>query len=377
MVANFFPQGVATGKAFLGRENEARLLKANIEVGHHTLLIGPRRFGKTSLARFVLNDLDMPFYEVNFFLSRSAKTVEKKIRNCIEKVLGADHDKSDRIFGILNRFFKNAKKKWRFSFGGLASVELLPSEPEDIEENIFTALNILESTMKELDQRVVLFFDEVQEIDLLENAKSIQGAIREFAQQSQHVIFIFSGSNRRLLHHMFDDAAMPLFELCERIALERIDAQIYQAYIENAAEITFGAKLDLQVIDTILRISERHPKRTYNLCHQLWVSGRSFPFSNEDVSECWEELVRARLSDIRVRLSKLTENELRLLTLIAKGYDKPITGKETQQALNVTSPMLVKLIQSLQDEDLVAKNKGAKYFMIDPLIKDALVEFET
>lgn len=34
------------------------------------------------------------------------------------------------------------------------------------------------------------------------------------------------------------------------------------------------------------------------------------------------------------------------------------------------------LFSILQDEDLVSKNNEGKYFVIDPLIKDALAEFE-
>ena len=62
---NHFPQGIAMGDTFLGREKELRALNYNIQKGHHTLLIAPRRFGKTSLALNVLEKLKLPYFEMN------------------------------------------------------------------------------------------------------------------------------------------------------------------------------------------------------------------------------------------------------------------------------------------------------------------------
>ena len=42
-----------------------RALNYNIQKGHHTLLIAPRRFGKTSLALNVLEKLKLPYFEMN------------------------------------------------------------------------------------------------------------------------------------------------------------------------------------------------------------------------------------------------------------------------------------------------------------------------
>ena len=54
MNKNSFVYGVAvTGYHFIGREAETRRLKANFEGGINTILISPRRWGKTSLVKHV------------------------------------------------------------------------------------------------------------------------------------------------------------------------------------------------------------------------------------------------------------------------------------------------------------------------------------
>lgn len=376
MKLDFFPQGVARGEAFLSRENESNVLKTNIELGHHTLLMAPRRYGKTSLARHVLAELNLPYEEVNFYLSRTSISVERKIRDSIQEALGEKLGKSEQIFKSLKAFFTRSNKKWTFGFKNIAKVELIPENENDVADNIFTALSLLDSTMDTIGKKIVLFLDEVQEIDLIEEGKQIQGAIREFAQQANNVVFVFSGSNRRLLHHMFDDNSMPLYELCERLKLEKIDAEIYKEYINKVALETYGKKLDVAVLAAILSISERHPKRIYNLCYQLWLADKKGDFLKEDVQRCWDNFVRLRLNDVRIKLSKLNPSQLKVLTLIALNFGKPLTGKDAQNKIDLSSAAITKALKVLDDEDFIVRGKDHQFTIIDPLFKSVLSKYE-
>lgn len=54
-----FVYGVAvTDYNFTGRKEEIRRLKANFEGGINTILISPRRYGKTSLVDYVCRNID-------------------------------------------------------------------------------------------------------------------------------------------------------------------------------------------------------------------------------------------------------------------------------------------------------------------------------
>ena len=376
MILDFFPQGIATGKAFLGREDAVQALQNNISNGHHTLLMAPRRWGKTSLARNTLAGMDILSNDVNFFLCRSALSVERKIRHCITEALSQSGSQQQTLFDSMRRFFAQSKKTWSFGFRGVIGVEITPDNETHIAENIYTSLSLLESTMQALNKKTVLFFDEVQEIDLLNEGREIQGAIREFAQEAKHVVFIFSGSNRRLLHHMFDHQAMPLYELCERILLKKINATTYEKYIAKASTKISGTPASEAVLKEILTLSMRHPKRIYNLCYQIWQS-QPKKVTVESVQHAWQYLVETRQKDIRSKLSPLNNSQLMLLTLIATDFALPISGKEAQKALNLSSGAIVKALQFLEDEDFVTRDAISKqYSLIDPLVKSVLCQYE-
>ena len=54
---NWFPLGLAEGKAFCNRVKEREHLEYNITHSIHSLIVSPRRYGKTSLAHKVMTDI--------------------------------------------------------------------------------------------------------------------------------------------------------------------------------------------------------------------------------------------------------------------------------------------------------------------------------
>lgn len=376
MILDFFPQGIATGKAFLGREKELKTLQSNIRNGHHTLLMAPRRWGKTSLARNALDNMDIISNDVSFFLCRTGLSVEKKIRHCITEALSQQGESEDTIFQSIRKFFKQSRKSWSFGIKGVAGIEIVPEYENNIEENIYTALSLLDNTMHTLGKQAVLFFDEIQELDLLDEGKQIQGAIREFAQQSCNVVFIFSGSNRRLLQHMFDDKTMPLYELCERILLERISPAIYKDYIARASIEISGKAVSDDVLESIICLSKCHPKRIYNLCYQVWQDNPNGDLSTDDVQAAWDNLIEARQKDIRSKLTMLNNSQLAVLTLIATDFDDPITGKAAQTKLDLSSAAITKALRALEEEDYIERYEEGSYSLLDPLIQSVLCKYE-
>lgn len=375
MHIDYFPQGIAKDTAFIGRQKECQSLIYNIKHAHHTLLIAPRRFGKTSLAHHVLAKLDLPHAEANFFLAKTEKAVQSKILTAVEKILCQVEPQQVNLITKIANFFGKTKKQWTFGIKGLASVELTPVLEDSISDTLFTALSLAEDILAKEKRKAVLYFDEIQQLHLLKEGFTIQGTIREFAQISKHIIFIFSGSNRRILHNMFDHKAMPLYELCERIKLDKIAPEDYQIYLNKVAQKTFKKEMSDEDIQLILALTQRHPKRVYNLCYQIWKEAKKLPDAKL-IKKTWKNFIEARLTDIRLHLSRLNTGQLKLLTLIASEKTKVLTGKKAQTQLQLTSPAIIAARQYLIENDYVEQNNEGNYELIDPLIKEVLIGYE-
>ena len=92
----------------------------------------------------------------------------------------------------------------------------------DTASTILNILERIEKLSKKYNKKLVLFFDEFQRIYQIAESHPIESVIRQVAQLTKTMSFIFSGSNRHLLYQIFNDRSRPFYKLCDRISLERI-----------------------------------------------------------------------------------------------------------------------------------------------------------
>lgn len=375
---NYFPLGIAKGEAFIGREDDAQWLKKNIAAGIHTLLLAPRRYGKSSLVLHTLETSKVAFVELDLQLCRSAKSVEKKILRGVEQIIHVAVKEKESVLRTAKDFFKKSNKRWTVGLKGFVELTIEPENYDDVADNILTSLQFLEAALLAAGKKAIIFIDEFQEINQIESSAEIQGAIRHFAQKTINVVFIFSGSNRRMLRHMFNDNTMPLYQLCDSISLCKIPEKTYIEYIKKVSEISWNMAMQEEVITEILRVSERHPRRIYNLCLYVWRLAE--PYKNkpviQDVQKAWEKLIISEAKGIRYFLSKRNTSQLKVLAYITFQDTKALTSKKAQQATNLSSTAISNALHNLEEEDLIERNDSDNYHIIDPVVKDVIALYE-
>jgi len=73
-----FPKTIAYDEAFCNREEERKRLRHNIESIQPTLVISPRRYGKTSLILRSIEEVRWPYAHLDLFLAfEEAKIVDR------------------------------------------------------------------------------------------------------------------------------------------------------------------------------------------------------------------------------------------------------------------------------------------------------------
>jgi hypothetical protein len=373
---DYFPLGIATGNAFCNRVNERQRLVKNIKAHQHTLITSPRRYGKTSLVLFVLEKLGIPYSKVDLFVALDAKACEEQLIHGIQNLLNKISSHPERMFRLVRDYFAQTKKRWTIGFKGV-HLELIPDSESDAAINIMDALLALESVLAKKRQRAVLFIDEFQEIGVLPSAKALEGAIRHVAQETKYLLLIFSGSNRHLLTHMFDDKSRPLYMLCERIILDRIQEEHYVDFINKIAMKTWKRHFSIEAFAEIFILTERHPYYMNVLCNALWKSceDKSHPPDVNEIKRIWQEYIYIERTRISRELSYLSFGQRKILTAISFGHTTELTGKNVLQKVGITGPSVINALEVLEERDLVGKKDDGSYFIIDPLMKASLQHF--
>ncbi len=380
-IEDYFPSKLAKGDKFCNRVNERALLKRNIELARHVVLVSPRRYGKTSLVNKVSTEMAIPFQSIDLFLAHDDATVIKRIMTGIGHAVSQLVPNAHKAGAIIQNYFRGFKISFNaIGFGlELSRVDSLI----DPVEQLLDALTSLAQLAEDRKKKILFFLDEFQDIATAESSKAIQGAIRHVAQDTSWIVFVFSGSSRHLLQNLFDDSNKPLYMLCDRMLLDRISSLDYIPHIQKAAQNRWIKPLDENVLRRIFTLTELHPFYVNLLCHELWK--RDHVPQLDDVLTAWDACYEIEERRLVVELERLTKNQQAILKALA---NYPVYAPSGQHFLNLTQLSVAStrlglkalaekdLIQIIKKEDVALPGiKKGQYKVLDPLLSFALRKY--
>ncbi len=366
---NYFPTSLALKPAFCNRKEELKELVYNIEGMSPSLLMSTRRYGKTSLALNAFATLKWPYAHIDFYKALSEEDIEKTILNSVGKLLGVLETKPMRLLQLASDFFSSMHVKVVLEKAGIA-LDFSRSERRSA-VSILEALEKLHALALSKKTKIILFMDEFQTVGEVTSNCSIEAAIREAAQKSTNVAYVFSGSNRHLMQEMFSDKKRPFFRLCNLITLDRISENDYSAYIQKAAKIRWKKALPENVIEQIFKRTERHPYYLNKLCSLLWSN--NYP-DVKAVMNRWSKYTLENKSQVERELGFLSVNQRRILIAIAQnGAVKEPFGKRFAAMVDISLSSISRAITILIEKDYLFIDKDGLYQILDPLIRDVLL----
>lgn len=363
-MTELFPRGIATGAAFYDRQEERKKLRSNINHTIHSVLIAPRRFGKTSLMAQVLFENSYSHIWLDLMTITSLKDIQLKLIEKIEELIVKVAPLEDKLKKLLKKYFRKLKPEIILSVPGV-SVKLHPLE--DTHQGICEALVELDKLAQEIENRIVIVLDEFQEIiQFEESSKALQGSIRHAAERAQATTYLFSGSKHKPLRKLFNGKDNPLYELCDQITLDRISKKEYKEFINKAAITKWGYELNDTIIEKIFTYTDQYPKYVNALCGSLWNSELS-P-SPELIDELWRSYMFSRKTDIIDGISALTLNQKRLLKTLAFNPTDAPYSKYYLHELNMSQSSVQIALETLLDKGLIVKLERL-YRVLDPTIR--------
>lgn len=378
---DYFPSKLAQGDRFCNRKTEKKFLKDNISKCRPTVLVSPRRYGKSSLVHRVAAELNMPFTSIDLFLANDDRAITRRILQGISEAVTQIMPVSEKFLAGLQKIFRHFKVTLAAKcFSVEASYH---AEVFDAVDQVFNALQSLATLARDKKKSILFFIDEFQDIANADNAKSIQGAIRHVAQETSNIIFVFSGSNRSLLLELFDDKSMPLYMLCDKLNLQRISSKDYWSYVQSAALEKWKKEIPQSVFGQIMINTELHPFYVNMLCNELWTLDK-LP-DVDAVHTAWSNCFENERRRLVAELEKLTANQQDLLKVLSLNPVIEPTGQKFLSSVGMAYSSIRQTIKALSKQDMVYEVKeedeaipGLKIGQIrvlDPLLALALRKY--
>jgi uncharacterized protein len=359
---------ILPGEPFCDRKREIEELTTHARNSGSVVLFSPRRYGKTSLVKRVMADMEEKGFAStygDFFSVTDKRSFIQKLALMVTKSTGeavGSGSWTDTLKGLFKRIIPSIEIKPE----GL-SIEIRYDDKVEVPyliEDIFTGL-FRHLSRKKL--KCIMVFDEFQEITRLEEGKAIEGALREQLQESRSLSCFFVGSRRRILQDMFMDSRRPFYKLCFPFRLENIPREDLTTYIIGQFSRT-GKECSRDIAGQMYDYVEGYTGYVQKLAHFLWDMTKR-KATDEALCRAKEKLLSMESEDFQGVFAGLTRMEKQLLLALAvEPTDKPFS-REYLAGHGLSLGGVQKNLKSLVDKDIVDSElaRTGVYRLTDPL----------
>ena len=263
------PVDLADG--LIDREDERAELLDSVRAGQAVMVYGPRRYGKTSLARVVEREAadEWGILAVHADLWGVSSIAD------IVGVLGRAYARVSGVFRV-RRFLADLLGSVGFSvnLGQALSVSYQGSATAEEERAALRALLEVPQRLasRAAGGRVLVVLDEFGEV--LNVPGEPDALMRSAFQASPDVSFLFMGSKRSLMDGLFTDRRRPFYNFGRRIELGRLPYEPLGEYVEERFEAA-GRRITPEAVDVLLDLSQGHPHRAQQLAFHAFRLARA------------------------------------------------------------------------------------------------------
>ena len=354
------------GEHFTDRELETKRLKLNFENGINSILISPRRIGKTSLVKKVMGMIDAPQIKVVYMDIYKCRTEFDFYDKFASAIIQATASKIDAMVENAKKFITSFTPKLSFSPDLNAEFTLslgLDKNRNSAEE----VLNLPEKIAREKGIHIVVCIDEFQQIGEIPNSLSVQRAMRSVWQHQQNVSYCLFGSKQHLMANIFYSRKMPFYQFGDMFFLKRIPTEKWVPFITLRFAQT-GKRISDKLAEKICVTVENYSAYVQQLAwNVLAVSGERV--TNESFNDGLEATLAQVIPLFVEQTANLTTYQLNLLRAIVAGTHRDFGKKETTSVYDLgTRSNIPKIIKALTEREIIETNENG-IFIADPLFK--------
>jgi hypothetical protein len=328
------------------------------------VLIGPRRFGKTSFLLHTLKALGEQSYSyifVDIFNITSHK-------DFLQQML--------RALKMRTNWKESLKKKFA-SLRPKISAKIDPHSGEPsfdftLDANTISSGDVKESIqdvlsgLSKLGDKLILAIDEFQKITEIEDDGWLEATLRTHMQQLRNTSFIFTGSRRSIIYDMLNNPSRPLYKFCQSIEFPVFGKEFTDWILKRFEKVGITCKRD--AILHLRTIVQDTPNYVQMICFHLVALGKSH-ITIEEINNALIIVVQQNAYAYQTLLSALTPIQQRTLRLAA-AEGKQIFSKELMLKYEIPSgAALSSAIKSLKEKEILDEEGAGRGTVIfdDPL----------
>lgn len=351
---------------FIGRKEEIRRLKMNFEEGINTILISPRRWGKTSLVRKVCEVVDRKKVIPVFVDIFKCKTEYEFYNALAEAVLKQTASKAELWMDNARDFIARLSPMVSFSpepnseFALFLGISPKTHAPEEI-------LSLAEEIAQKKQKRIVVCIDEFQQIGEMADSVSIQKRLRSVWQHQRLTSYCLFGSKKHTMMNVFQKRNMPLYQFGDFKFLDKIPTETWVEYIvqhfkdrQRTISAEQAAKI-CQLVDNYSSYVQQLSWLVFSLIDEGQV------VTDEHLKQGVKDLLNSQEQLFMQQIEPLTAYQMNFLRCILSGHHDDFGETAVREEFQLGSVSnITRLKTALVDKDIVEMS-GKRYYITDPV----------
>jgi hypothetical protein len=352
---------------FVDRESERQTLARNFNALVNTVVISPRRWGKTSLVEYAAREVMTANKRTKVVLidTFSARNEAEFYAALATGVLKATGSKFAELVDDVGKFLSHLRPKVTLSPDTHAEFTLdldwdeARANPDDI-------LDLAEHLAVSKKLKLVVCIDEFQAVAEYPESLSFQRKLRAHWQRHSHVAYCLYGSRRHMLLDIFTDADKPFYRFGDVFQLGKISNPIWADFVVKRFSET-GKAIGHDDASLLAALVDNHPYYVQQLAQQTWF--RTTKWADA-------QTVRDSLDGLRDQLGlqfvyligTLSDRQVRLLSAIILGETALSSRAVIEKFKLGTSASVNQMKDALEKREIIETIDG-HVELLDPLFK--------
>lgn len=367
-------------RSFTNREKEVNKLTNNLLGGINTMIISPRRWGKSSLVERVTNSIRTKHSDVRIVIIDlfSVNSEEEFMEKFAGDVLKASSSKWQDWIKSSKKLFKNLIPKIQVSVDPLNSFSI-SFDWEEIRKHGDEILNLPEMVSRQKKIKMIVCLDEFQVIANFPGYEEFERRLRAVWQRHKAVTYCIYGSQRHMMSEIFNNPSKPFYRFGDIIMLSKIERESWISFICGSFRET-GKVISKEEAGMIADLMKCHPWYVQQLSHYTWNMTLKSA-TKTDIIRSLNELINANMPLYQRETEILSSTQLNLLKAVAHG-ETQLTSARVMNDYRLGTPRNVSKNKTILINDDILGASGGTYFFLDPAFelwfrKSFLNEFAT
>ena len=356
---------IATEKNFTDRETETANLVQSFTSLINTIIISPRRWGKSSLvnkaAKLAMEqDRKLRICHVDLFNVRNEVHFYSLLA---QKVIAATSTKWEEAVESAKSFFSHLMPK--ISIGSDPTNEVsIDFDWESIKQNPDEVLDLAEKIAKKKGVKIVICVDEFQNISGFTDPDYFQKKLRSHWQQHQNVAYCLYGSKRHMMMEVFTNSSKPFYKFGNLMFLDKIDTPCLVEFFNTRFSET-GKTITEDAANLIVKLVDNHPYYAQQLAQLSWL--RTKDVCDVDIVREAHAALVEQLSLLFVTITEtLTTQQLNYLNALIAG-EKAISSTDVMHRYQISSTTSIARSKAALIKNDILDSKAGEISFQDPI----------